>query len=122
MTTTTKNRKKEWEKMPTKCVECGRDLYTWEEFKQRAMEAVAQFIVETEHLEKPEEEKKRYFTATSHEQEWWPEFMRWLIMRERVDMKAFMEVLDQFQIRLTIVVPNFGPRPGDEDEENGIKH
>lgn len=89
-------------------------MYDWDAWEDKIAEAFGMYIAHmlnekklAESGEKGDEVKEQsttYYTEVSHEAQWWPEFIRWLVYTERIDMQGLLGVLDSCNIRMNIIV------------------
>lgn len=100
--------------MVAKCDSCGRDRFTWDEWRNAIFDKLGDYIqfMETQRVEAAASGNKelvaesvKYFGPDdpSHAHQWFTEFIRYLILNEQMDLQGVMSVLDQFGLRINII-------------------
>lgn len=99
-----------------RCKDCGRDKFDWNEAMSAQFPKLfieyREFVegaAERKDVEGADEIKQHasYMAQSQHLHEWFEDFIRWAILREKVDLQTMLRVLASFNCRIQVIsIPN----------------
>lgn len=95
-----------------RCSDCGRDKFDWTELTDTQMPKLLadykEFVekaAERKDVVTDEEMKQHasYMAQSQHLHEWFEDFIRWAILKEKVDLQTMLRVLSSFNCRIQVI-------------------